>query len=75
MGHESEERFIVKATSDTGLEMWIAFPRGGGHRVCGPRENASVFVTRGEAQSAIEQMPASFKNAGFKFTVEVNGTA
>ncbi len=62
--------FVVKATSTTGLEMWISFPRAGGHRVFGPRENADIFKTRPEAHSAIGKMPLAFEHAGFKFTVE-----
>jgi hypothetical protein len=63
--------FVVKATSTTGLEMWISVPRAGGHhRVFGPRENADIFKTRSEAHSAIGKMPLAFEHAGFKFTVE-----
>jgi hypothetical protein len=62
--------FIVKAVSTTGLEMWIAVPRAGGHRVFGPREKADVFKTRSEAHSAIGKMPLAFEHAGFTFTVE-----
>ncbi|HET6326239.1 MAG TPA: hypothetical protein VFG04_16295 [Planctomycetaceae bacterium] len=60
--------FVAKATSAAGLEMWISPPRPANQRVFGPRENAEVFRTRGQAQSAIGQMPQAFH--GFKFTVE-----
>jgi hypothetical protein len=62
--------YIVKATSATGLEMWISLPRAGGHRVFGPREKAGNFKTQSEAQAAIGTLPLSFEHAGFKFSVE-----
>jgi len=70
MSGKSETGFLVRAKSATGLEMWISVPRGGGHRVFGPREKADVFRTRGEAQAAIGQMPQSFEHAGFTFAIE-----
>jgi hypothetical protein len=70
MSERAGAGFVVKATSATGLEMWIAVPRAGGHRVFGPRENADVFLTRAEAHSAIGKVPLAFGHAGFTFTVE-----
>jgi hypothetical protein len=70
MSDEPGTGFLVRVTSATGLEMWISIPRAGGHRVFGPRENADVFRTRGEAHSAIGKMPRAFEHAGFTFTVE-----
>jgi hypothetical protein len=70
MSDKQPGNYIVKATSATGLEMWISFPRAGGHRVFGPRENADTFKTRSEAHSAIGKMPLAFGHAGFRFTVE-----
>ena len=62
--------FVIKAVSSTGLAMWVSPPRFGDHRVFGPRENAEVFGTRGEAHSAIGTLPRAFEHAGFTFAVE-----
>jgi hypothetical protein len=65
--------FVIKAVSSTGLEMWVSPPRFGEHRVFGPRENAEVFRTQGEAHSAIGTLPRAFEHAGFNFEVESIG--
>jgi hypothetical protein len=65
--------FVIKAVSATGLAMWVSPPRFGKHRVFGPRENAEVFRTQGEAHSAIGTLPRAFEHAGFNFAVESIG--
>jgi|HubBroStandDraft_6_1064221.scaffolds.fasta_scaffold1884060_2 hypothetical protein len=70
MSEAQPTEFVVKATSDTGLEMWISVSRTGGYRAFGPREKAAIFKTRLEAQSAIRNVPPAFQRAGFTFTVE-----
>jgi hypothetical protein len=70
MSDRPRTRFVVKAVSATGLQMWISVPRAGGHRVFGPRENADLFKTRAEAHSTIGKLPAAFEHAGFTFTIE-----
>jgi hypothetical protein len=73
MSESPSTRFVVKATSATGQIMWVSPPRPGNQRVFGPRENAERFRTRGEARSAIGQMPQAFEHAGFTFAVEEAG--
>jgi hypothetical protein len=70
MSDAPEAGFIVKVTSTTGLELWIAFPRAGGHRVFGPRKNADVFRTRGDAHIAIRTMQRAVEYPGLTFIVE-----
>jgi hypothetical protein len=65
--------FVIKAVSLTGLPMWVSPPRFGQHRVFGPRENAEIFRTQGEAHSAIGKLPRAFEYAGFNFSVEAVG--
>jgi hypothetical protein len=62
--------FVVKATSATGQVRWISPPRPGNYRLFGPRENAEVFRTRGEAHSAIGKIPRAFEHAGFTVSVD-----
>jgi hypothetical protein len=61
--------FVIKATSRTGLEMWVSPPRFAEHRVFGPRENAEIFRTRAEAHDAIGRLPVSFETGGVTFAV------
>jgi len=67
---EAPAGFVVKATFPSTLVSWLArvpFP----HRFClGPRDSAAVFHTKEEAESAIDQMPAAYKQRGFIFSVE-----
>jgi hypothetical protein len=67
---KSASDYVIKATSASGLAMWVSPPRAGQHRVFGPRENAETFKTRGEAHSVIGKLPVSFEHAGFTFSVE-----
>jgi hypothetical protein len=62
-------RFIIKAVSSTGLEMWISRERFG-NRTFGPREKAEVFRTRTEAQTGADKASQSFKDLDMRFTVE-----
>jgi hypothetical protein len=64
-----DQRFVIRATSASGLDMWISM-QFGEHRVFAPRENAEVFPSPSEAQSVIGSLPLSFGNAGFVFSVE-----
>jgi hypothetical protein len=59
--------FIVKATTSTGLESWIK--RQSGPYRLGPREHATIFVDRGLATRAIDELPEAIRNAA-KFSVE-----
>jgi hypothetical protein len=38
--------------------------------IFGPRKNAAVFPTKGDAQSAIFRIPSAFKGAETAFAVE-----
>jgi hypothetical protein len=70
MGTPQPTGFVVKATSERGLERWISPPRAGKDVIFGLRENAEVFQTRAAAHSAISKLSHSPGQAGFTFSVE-----
>ena len=53
--------FVIKATSASGLAMWVSAPRFGDHRTFGPREKSDVSRLRGEAHATIGKLPPSFE--------------
>jgi hypothetical protein len=60
-------RYIVKAVTSSGEPAWIK-RQAGPYRI-GPREQATVFVTRGDAREAIRQLPEAIRNCA-EFSVE-----
>jgi len=62
--------YIVKATSASGVKMWISLPTHTRHRAFGPRDQAEVFRTQKEAQSVVETMADQLRRVGFEFDVE-----
>lgn len=63
-------RYVVKATSPTGEDTWLARPRHDGKRTCTTIDKAEVFRTQLEAHQAIMAMPADVCGPGAKFTIE-----
>jgi hypothetical protein len=61
--------FLVKATGRTSGVFWLA-PAPRGSQSFGPRKEAIVFRTQGEAQSAADKASKSFVTIGMIFSVE-----
>jgi hypothetical protein len=62
--------FVVKVTAPTGQIMWLSRPLVGAHRTFGPHDTAAKFLTRPNAKSAIDELPAALRNQHFNFAVE-----
>ena len=56
--------YIVKATSASGVKMWISLPTHTRHRAFGPRDQAEVFRTQKEAQSVVETIADQLRRVG-----------
>jgi hypothetical protein len=65
---EGQAGFVVKATTQYGLEMWLS--SAGTKNPFGPRKTAEVFKTRADASTAIRALSPAFEKAGFVFSVD-----
>jgi hypothetical protein len=62
--------FVIKASSEAGVESWVTTPGIESARSLAPRSRADVFASTREAKTAIAGMPAAFHASGIDFSVE-----
>jgi hypothetical protein len=63
-------QFVIRVTAAHRHFCWLGEQSVSGIRQLAIREDAVVFATRQDAESAIEEMPDAFDLAGMVFSVE-----
>jgi hypothetical protein len=62
--------FVIKASSETGLETWVTTPGVESIRSLAPRGRADVFASVHDAITAIAGLSPAFRASGIEFSVE-----
>ncbi len=62
--------FVIKASSDAGVETWVTTPGVESIRALASRSRADVFSSAHEAKAAIAGMQPAFHTSGIEFSVE-----
>jgi hypothetical protein len=62
--------FVIKASSEAGVDTWVTTPGIESLRSLAPRGQADVFPSADEARKAIAGLRPAFRASGIEFSVE-----
>ena len=62
--------FVIKASSEAGIQTWVTPLGVDSSRSLAPRSRADVFTSAADARAAIAGMSPTFQASGIEFSVE-----